>query len=563
MDISESGNLYRKLQVLEPESAPLTRPERLRAINGPLLAWYEEHARILPWREDASPYRVWISEIMLQQTRVEAVKPYFTRFLEAFPDVKALAAAPEDRLLKLWEGLGYYNRARNLKKAAGIIMERYGGRVPDTKEELLSLPGIGSYTAGAIASIAYGKPEPAVDGNVLRVLSRVLASREDVASAAVKRQFEEDLALTMPRGDCSAFNQGLIEIGALVCLPNGEPRCGECPLRSVCLAARNGLTASIPYKAPKKPRRVEERTILLIESGDLVAIRKRPENGLLASMYEFPGLEGRQSAESVREALMHMSCGNSGGGAGERNAADGSSGGGMEEQETASGSSGGGMEEQETTNGSSGGGMEEQETVDGSSGRGTGKNKVTDGRFGGVTEEQGAADGSFCMRQVGTSADGKPDVGIQGGIPEESSAVKMAGGENESVNRSERTGTGNGLTYGRGGTADDSSCCGAEEQETAADSSDCGTGGNKAASVPPGGQPEEQEAAAGLQIRSITPAPEARHIFTHVEWHMTGFIIETDSIPDCYVAANRSELKEKYALPSAFEPYRKLLNGKS
>ena len=236
-----------------------------------------------------------VSEIMLQQTRVEAVKPYFARFMEALPDVETLAAAADDRLLKLWEGLGYYSRAKNLKKTAQILVNEYGGRLPDTREELLSLPGIGSYTAGAIASIAYGKPEPAVDGNVLRVLARLLACRDDISAQAVKRQFEADLAAAMPKEDCSAFNQGLIEIGALVCIPGGEPRCGECPLRSLCLAERNGLIGEIPYKAPKKPRRIEERTILLIESGDRIAIQKRPEKGLLASMYEFPGLEGKYS----------------------------------------------------------------------------------------------------------------------------------------------------------------------------------------------------------------------------------------------------------------------------
>ncbi len=295
--------MYEKLQVLESTDHPLGQTERLRAMNGPLLAWYRDHARILPWREDPSPYRVWISEIMLQQTRVEAVKPYFTRFLAELPDVEALAAVPEERLLKLWEGLGYYSRARNLKKAARIVVEEYGGRLPDSREELERLPGIGSYTAGAIASIAYGRAEPAVDGNVLRVLSRVLASREDIASQQVKRRFEKELSATMPRDSCGAFNQGLIEIGAILCLPRERARCGECPLESVCLAARAGLTASIPFKAPKKPRRVEERTILLLETGDRIAIQKRPDRGLLASLYEFPGLEGARTEEQVREFL--------------------------------------------------------------------------------------------------------------------------------------------------------------------------------------------------------------------------------------------------------------------
>ena len=248
---------------------------------------------------------------------------------------------------------------------------------PEHLEELLSLPGIGNYTAGAIASIAYGKPEPAVDGNVLRVLARLLACRDDISGQAVKRRFESDLSAVMPKEDCGAFNQGLIEIGALLCIPGGEPRCGECPLRSLCLAARNGLTGEIPFKAPKKPRRIEERTILLIEAGDRIALRKRPEKGLLASMYEFPGLEGKYSQE---EALA-------------------------------------------------------------------------------------AAEALFCSE-----------------------------GEN---------------------------------------------------------------------IRSAASAPDAVHIFSHVEWHMTGYRLEADRIPACFLAVPRREISKKYALPSAFDRYIKFINGKS
>lgn len=299
-------NLYQRLQVLESDQSPFNRIERLKAMNGPLLSWYQEHARILPWRENPESYRVWVSEIMLQQTRVEAVKPYFNRFLEALPDVGALACVEEEKLLKLWEGLGYYNRARNLKKAAQIIVEEYGGQLPASYEQLLKLPGIGSYTAGAIASIAYGIPVPAVDGNVLRVLSRVLASREDILKQSVKKQMEEELKITMPLDHASQFNQGLIEIGAIVCVPNGQPKCGECPLSSICLARREGLLDSIPYKAPKKPRRIEQRTILLLEDGAHIAIEKRPEQGLLASLYQFPNLEGRWSEEEIREYLARQ-----------------------------------------------------------------------------------------------------------------------------------------------------------------------------------------------------------------------------------------------------------------
>ncbi len=283
---------YGRLQVLEREGEELSLSDRLRAMNRPLLAWYEAHARVLPWREDPEPYRVWISEIMLQQTRVEAVKPYFERFMEALPDAAALASVEDDRLMKLWEGLGYYNRARNLKKAAIEIQERFGGRMPSEYEDLLSLPGIGSYTAGAIASIAFGRPVPAVDGNVLRVISRVTASREDILKASTKRWMEEELRRTMPQDAASAFNQGLIEIGAIVCVPNGPPKCGACPLASICLARKQDLIGEIPVKTPPKKRRLEERTVLILEHAGQVGLRKREDTGLLASLYELPNVEG-------------------------------------------------------------------------------------------------------------------------------------------------------------------------------------------------------------------------------------------------------------------------------
>ncbi len=297
-------NLYGRLQVLESQEMPLGRTERLSAMVDPLLFWFQENARVLPWRERPEAYRVWISEIMLQQTRVEAVKPYFARFIEELPDVRALAEVEEERLLKLWEGLGYYNRARNLKKAAALIMETYGGQLPASYEELLKLPGIGCYTAGAIASIAYGIPVPAVDGNVLRVISRVLANEEDISKQSVRRRMEEDIKKIMPRDRSSLFNQALMEIGAVVCLPNGQPLCGRCPCFAVCLARKRGLLASIPFKAPKKQRKIEEKTVLLIEAGDRVAIRKRSGKGLLASLYEFPNFEGKLTKEEAVDALM-------------------------------------------------------------------------------------------------------------------------------------------------------------------------------------------------------------------------------------------------------------------
>ncbi len=295
-------NLYDRIQVLEQEDE-LDRQQRLRAMARPLLSWYEDHARSLPWRDDPTPYRVWISEIMLQQTRVEAVKPYFERFMAALPTVQALAAVEDDRLMKLWEGLGYYTRARNLKKAALMIEQRHGGALPASYEALLDLPGIGSYTAGAIASIAFGIPVPAVDGNVLRVISRVLGDREDIRQPAVKARMEREIREVMPSERTSQYNQGLIEVGAIVCVPGGEPRCGECPMESICLTRKQGLWKEIPVRGPLKKRKVEELTVCLIRRGDQVAIHKRPETGLLASLYELPNAPGHLEPEQVIKAF--------------------------------------------------------------------------------------------------------------------------------------------------------------------------------------------------------------------------------------------------------------------
>lgn len=271
----------------------------LEDIPKPLLQWYDKKRRILPWREHPTPYRVWVSEIMLQQTRVEAVKPYFDRFMTALPDIESLAAAPEDALLKLWEGLGYYNRVRNLQKAAKQIMEEYGGVMPSEYEELLKLSGIGSYTAGAIASIAYGRKVPAVDGNVLRVLARIQRLEEDILLPAVKKGMEKALLPIMPEraGD---FNQAMMEIGATVCIPNGAPHCEACPLAGLCLAREGAVQASYPRKGAKKKRSIEEKTILVIQDENRTALRKRPPKGLLAGLYEFPSMEGHKSAEEVQ-----------------------------------------------------------------------------------------------------------------------------------------------------------------------------------------------------------------------------------------------------------------------
>jgi A/G-specific adenine glycosylase len=268
----------------------------------PLQEWFSGNARILPWREEPTPYYVWISEIMLQQTRVEAVKPYFERFIQALPDVEALAVCPEDKLLKLWEGLGYYNRVRNLNTAAKQIMEEYGGVIPDEYETLLKLKGIGHYTAGAIASIAYGKPVPAVDGNVLRVLSRVTADDSDIMKQSVRTHMEERLRELMEQDARlvpSAFNQALMELGAMVCVPNGEPHCDACPWHALCAARKTDRIAELPVKKKAKERRIEKKTVLVIRDGERVALGKRPAKGLLAGLYELPNVPGHLDTEET------------------------------------------------------------------------------------------------------------------------------------------------------------------------------------------------------------------------------------------------------------------------
>lgn len=280
--------------------------DSLDRIAEPLLAWYDKGRRILPWREEPTPYHVWLSEIMLQQTRVEAVKPYYDRFLQALPDIGSLAAVEEERLLKLWEGLGYYNRARNLKRAAEILVSEYDGEMPDDFERIAALPGIGSYTAGAVSSIAFGRPYPAVDGNVLRILSRLRADDRDILNAKVKRAVEEELLDVMPEDRPGDFNQALMELGAMVCIPNGAPKCGECPWRELCLARAQGRMGEFPKKAKKKPRSIEKKTVLVIQDAERVALHKRPGKGLLAGMYEFPSLEGHCEEAEVSAYLKEI-----------------------------------------------------------------------------------------------------------------------------------------------------------------------------------------------------------------------------------------------------------------
>lgn len=275
----------------------------LTQIVEPLQNWFEHNARVLPWRNKPLAYYVWVSEIMLQQTRVEAVKPYFERFILELPDVEALAKCEEDRLLKLWEGLGYYNRVRNMNIAARQVMEEYGGVIPSDYNTLQKLKGIGHYTAGAISSIAYGRPYPAVDGNVLRVLSRVSMDSSDIMKQSVKNLYEELLTLLMQEENTKVvpakFNQALMELGACVCVPNGEPHCMECPLKALCEAHKNGNPLDYPVKSKAKQRRVEPRTVLVVKDDERVALHKRPSKGLLAGLYELPNLDGNLSPEEV------------------------------------------------------------------------------------------------------------------------------------------------------------------------------------------------------------------------------------------------------------------------
>lgn len=262
--------------------------DELRKLPIPLLVWYRENARILPWRSDPTPYHVWVSEIMLQQTRVAAVLDYYRRFLEAAPDPAALAGLSQDRLMKLWQGLGYYSRARNLQKAAKQIKERHGGVFPNTYEDIRALAGVGDYTAGAIASIAFGLPVPAVDGNVLRVTARITGDGGDITSPAMKKKVTQALAEVIPLDAPGDFNQAMMELGATICLPNGAPLCERCPAAHLCRAFQEGRTGELPVKAAKKERRVEERTVFLLFYGESVALRRRPDRGLLAGLWEYP-----------------------------------------------------------------------------------------------------------------------------------------------------------------------------------------------------------------------------------------------------------------------------------
>lgn len=275
----------------------------LAASVSPLCSWYRQNKRNLPFRETKDPYKIWVSEIMLQQTRVEAAVPYYHRFLEALPTVADLAAAPLAHLMKLWEGLGYYSRVKNMQKAAILLCEQYGGQFPADVKELEKLPGIGDYTAGAIASIAFDLPVPAVDGNVLRVAARLLNDDADIMRPQTKRQIKESLMAVYPLSEsASDLTQGLMELGALVCVP-GTPKCSLCPLVSLCEAKKAGRQEQLPVREVKKEKKVIKRTLFLLVCGNQAAIVKRPESGVLAGMWEFPGLERQVMPKSVQQVL--------------------------------------------------------------------------------------------------------------------------------------------------------------------------------------------------------------------------------------------------------------------
>ena len=267
----------------------------------PLLLWYNTRGRDLPWRRTKDPYRIWVSEIMLQQTRVEAVLGYYERFLDTLPTVDALADCPEDILYKLWEGLGYYSRVRNMQKAARMIRDEYAGKMPEEASELKKLPGIGDYTAGAVASIAFGKPEPAVDGNIIRIVSRLRALKTDFSSVKEKRNLTESLREIQLSGqeNWGDVNQAFMDLGSSVCLPNSAPRCGDCPISGFCMAHQMGSETDYPVRPEKKARRIQDMTVMVIRNGEKLAIRKRPDRGLLSGLYEFPNTEGCLSEESA------------------------------------------------------------------------------------------------------------------------------------------------------------------------------------------------------------------------------------------------------------------------
>ncbi len=280
-----------------------TEEQVLIAMFEALIPWYEAHKRELPWRQDKEPYHVWLSEIMLQQTRVEAVKEYYRRFLTTLPTIADLAEAPEEQILKLWEGLGYYNRVRNLQKAAQTICADYTGVFPSEYAQIRSLSGIGDYTAGAIASICFDAPTPAVDGNVLRVYSRLLADDANIDLQTTKKRITGKLQETYPRKNPGIATQALMELGATVCVPNGAPRCDVCPVAEICQARKQDTWRNLPVRSEKKKRKIVDKTVFVLLTEDTVALHKRSASGLLAGMWEFPNVDAKlDKQEAVTQA---------------------------------------------------------------------------------------------------------------------------------------------------------------------------------------------------------------------------------------------------------------------
>lgn len=282
-------------------------PERVQALLSAapkLTEWFAVNMRSFPWREGRTPYKVLVSESMLQQTRIEAVLKYYERFMEAFPTLTALAEAPEDLVMKHWEGLGYYSRARNLKKCAELCAEEYGGRLPGSFEALIKLPGLGSYSAGAVASLCYEEPVPAVDGNVLRVLARFFGDGRDVRLPEVRKEAEEIIrAVLKGRVPVSLFNEGLMELGETLCASKGKPQCEACPLRDACAAHAAGTEEQLPYRSAGAARTVEEKTVWLFVCGGRTGLEKRPDTGLLRGLYGFPMTEGRLDEDGAAAVL--------------------------------------------------------------------------------------------------------------------------------------------------------------------------------------------------------------------------------------------------------------------
>ncbi|WP_077620862.1 A/G-specific adenine glycosylase [Bacillus sinesaloumensis] len=278
----------------------------INAFQRDLIEWFEKEQRDLPWRQDQDPYKVWVSEIMLQQTRVDTVIPYFENFVSKFPTIEDLAKAEEEKVLKAWEGLGYYSRVRNLHAAVKEVAETYGGKVPNTVGEISSLKGVGPYTTGAILSIAYGIPEPAVDGNVMRVLSRILSVWDDIAKPKTRQLFEDIVREIISKENPSAFNQALMELGALICVPQ-NPACLLCPVQEHCKAFAEGVQKELPVKSKKKaPRAISMAAVVLKNEDGKLLIHKRPEKGLLANLWEFPNDEIISDLQTPKEQLTEF-----------------------------------------------------------------------------------------------------------------------------------------------------------------------------------------------------------------------------------------------------------------